>query len=139
MYYHEAMAAPDADKFKAAADAEIDSHFKRKHWRLVKRSDIPIGMTVIPTVWAMRRKRRILTGEIYKHKARLNVHGGKQVHGLNYWETHSPVVTWLAIRVLLVMSLILQWHAFQVDFVSAFPQADVECPMFVEIPKGYVC
>ena len=137
MYYHEAMAAPDRKEFVQAAKAELESHFTRKHWKLQKKKTLPKGTKLLPTVWAMRRKRRILTGEIYKYKARLNVHGGKQVHGENYWETHSPVVTWTSIRIGLILSLIHGWFAYQVDFVSAFPQADVECVMYLEIPKGY--
>lgn len=36
MYYHEAMRAPDANEFKRAANAEIQSYFGRKHWKLMK-------------------------------------------------------------------------------------------------------
>ncbi len=28
------------------------------------------------------------------------------------------------------------WHTQQVDFTLAYPQADVECPLYMEIPKG---
>lgn len=38
---------------------------------------------------------------------------------------------------LLILAVLNSWHAYQVDFVSAFPQADVECTMYVDIPKGY--
>ena len=30
----------------------------------------------------------------------LNVHGGKQTYGVNYFETYAPVVTWFAIRLM---------------------------------------
>jgi hypothetical protein len=33
---------------------------------------------------------------VKKHKAQLNLHGGKQVYGMNYFETYAPVVTWFA-------------------------------------------
>jgi hypothetical protein len=38
---------------------------------------------------AMRRNRRILSHKLYKWKARLNMHGGKQAHGADLWETNS--------------------------------------------------
>ena len=45
---------------------------------------------------------RISPGEVYKWKARLNVHGGKQEHGVNYWETYAPVIGWTTIRLFLI-------------------------------------
>ena len=50
----------------------------------------------------MRRKRNPTSGEIVKHKARLNLHGGIQKYGVNYYETRDPVVTWFAIRLMIV-------------------------------------
>jgi hypothetical protein len=52
----------------------------------------------------MRRKRDISTQEVYKWKARLNVHGGKQTKGLNYWETYAPVASWAAIRLIMTIA-----------------------------------
>ena len=85
----------------------------------------------------MKRKRRILSGEVYKWKARLNVHGGKQELGINYWQTYSPVVDWATIRLFLILSIINQWIWIQIDFVLAFPQAPIECKMYMEIPQGF--
>jgi hypothetical protein len=84
----------------------------------------------------MRRKRRIATQEVYKWKARLNVHGGKQTKFVNYWETYSPVVGWTTIRTFLILMVTNAWVSRQVDFVLAFPQADIECVMYMEVPKG---
>ena len=85
----------------------------------------------------MKRKRRIDTREVYRWKARLNVHGGKQQHGVNYWDTYAPVVTWSSIRLLLVLATMHSWETKQIDFVLAYPQADIECDMYMEIPKGF--
>ena len=76
------------------------------------------------------------TREVYKYKARLNIHGGMQKHGVNYWETYSPVVNWFSIRLCLALTLIFQWKTRQIDFVLAFPQADVECDLFMQLPRG---
>jgi hypothetical protein len=75
---------------------------------------------------------------VYKHKARINVHGGQQTYVVNYWETFSPVVNWFSIRLTLVLSLIYQWKTRQIDFVLAFPQADVECELDMELPRGLI-
>ena len=84
----------------------------------------------------MRRKRDITTNEIKKYKARLNLHGGKQVFGMNYYKTYAPVVTWFAIRLLIVIGIIFGWALRQVDFVMAYPQAPIECDMYMELPQG---
>ena len=85
----------------------------------------------------MKCKRRISTGKVYKWKARLNLHGGKQEHGINYWETYSATLAWPTICFLLSQSLIMGWHTKQIDFTLAYPQADAECQLYMEVPKGF--
>jgi len=137
MYLHEAMKAPDKDKFVEAMDKEISGQVGNKNFSIILRSDMPEGATLLPAVWAMRRKRRIATREVYKWKARLNIDGSKQVKGRDYDETYAPVASWASIRMLLVMSIIKGWHTRQLDYVMAYPQAPVERDVYMEIPKGY--
>ena len=106
MYLHEARRQPDWPQFQLAMKEEVQAHESRKHWKLIKRAALPVGVSVLPSVWSMKRKRRIATREIYKWKARLNVHGGKQVHGVNFWETYAPVVNWTSIRLHLILALL---------------------------------
>jgi hypothetical protein len=110
LYYNQAMKADDAVEFQNAMVTEADAHTRGGHWEVFKREDVPKGQDILPSVWAFKRKRRIDTREVYKHKARLNIHGGKQTHGVNYWETYSPVVNWFSIRLCLTFSLIFDWH-----------------------------
>jgi hypothetical protein len=137
MYYDQAMKEPDSKQFEQAMLDEVQTHTDLGNWEIVHKDEIPEGTSLLPAVWAMRRKRHIATREAYKWKARLNVHGGKQEHGVNYWETYSPVVSWTTIRLYLTLSILNKWATRQVDFVLAFPQADIECPMFMEIPRGF--
>jgi hypothetical protein len=137
LYMHEAMRQPDKKEFIKAMKKEVYSHEVNDHWERVKRTNIPKQHKVLPSVWAMKRKRRIATREVYKWKARLNIHGGKQEKGINYWETYSPMVTWNSIRTFLILAILNNWHTRQIDFVLAYPQADVECDMYMEIPRGF--
>ena len=136
LYYHQAMAAPDKIKWQEAMLKEFRSHCERKHWVPVTKEDIPAGTKILDSVWAMKRKRDILTQQITKWKARLNVHGGQQEHGVHYWETYAPVVNWFSIRLLLSQALANNWYTKQVDFVLAYPQADPECEMYMKLPRG---
>jgi Reverse transcriptase (RNA-dependent DNA polymerase) len=137
MYWDQALKQHDSAQFIEAAINEIATHQENGHWVLIPKSDIPSGTPVLDAVWSMKRKRRLLTNEVYKHKARLNVHGGQQEYGLNYWETYAPVVTWAAIRIILVLVLMYDWHTKQIDFVLAYPQANVECDIYMKIPRDF--
>eukprot|EP00957_Ditylum_brightwellii_P137548 10486078-Ditylum_brightwellii.AAC.1 len=57
-------------------------------------TQVPPGTKILDSVWAMKRKQDIKTQKIYRHKARLNVHGGQQEYGISYVDTYAPVVTW---------------------------------------------
>ena len=118
-------------------DKELADHEQRQHWKVVRRSQVPSGTKIVNMVWSMKRKRRIDTREIYKWKARLNVHGGQQQYGINYWETYAPVVMWTTLRFFFVLSLLRGWHTRQLDFVLAFPQAPVEVQLYMNFPQGY--
>jgi hypothetical protein len=136
LYLWEARKEPDFPKFLEAMQKEVDDHTREGHWRLVRRKDVPKGATVLPAVWSMKRKRRIATREVYKWKARINIDGSKQVYGVHYNETYSPVVAWPMTRFFLTQSLLNNWTTKQIDFVLAFPQAPVERDLYMEIPKG---
>jgi hypothetical protein len=136
MYYDQPLQQPDAMQFVNVVVKELNEHVDNKHWILVKRKDVPKKAQVLPFVWAMRHKRDLTTNKVIKHKARLNLHGGKQVNGMNYFETYAPVVTWFAIRLMIVFGIIFCWALWQVDFVMAYPQAPIETNIYMELPQG---
>ena len=137
LYWDQAMKAPDRAKFVKAVSTELDGHEKMGNYEPVPLSDVPKGTKLINMVWSMRRKRRIKTQEVYKWKARLNVHGGQQEHGVHYWDTYTPVVTWQTVRFFLILSILLGWQSRQLDFVMAYPQAPAEMPLYMRLPQGY--
>ncbi len=137
MYLHQAMKEPDKDEFIKAMQQEVDAQVKAGNFSIIPRSQVPKGATLLPAVWQMKRKRRILTHEVYKWKARLNIDGSRQVKGKDYWETYAPVATWGAIRLAMALAIINNWHSKQIDFVNAYIQAPVERDMYMEIPKGF--
>ena len=134
--YREAMAAPDKDKFRESMVKELESQMTMGVLKLTPRSKVPPTATILPAVWAFRRKRRQTTGEIYKWKGRLNIGGHRMREGIDYDLTYSPTASWPAIRLALSMVLLHGWHAKQVDYVLAYPQAPAARPMFMDIPRG---
>ncbi len=136
MYLNQALCQPDAPHFVEAVITEVNGHVNKKHWQLTKQSEVPPDIDVLPSVWSMRRKRDITTNEIKKYKACLNIHGGKQEYGMNYYETYAPVVTWFSIRLLIVIGILCGWALRQCDFIMAYPQAPIECDMYMQLPLG---
>ena len=104
MYLHQALCQPDAAECVKAVVKEVNGHVENHNWELVCHDQVPANIEVVPSVWALRCKCNLITNEITKYKARLNLHGRKQVYGINYYDTYAPVVTWFAIQLLLVLS-----------------------------------
>ena len=111
LYWDQAMKAPDRAKFVEAVGTELDGHEKMGNCEPVPLNQVPKGTKLIDMVWSMRHKRRIKTQEVYNWKARLNVHEGQQEHGVHYWDTYAPVVTWQIVRLFLILSILLGWQS----------------------------
>ena len=137
MYMDQAMKQPDRKQFIKAMVNEVTAHSNNGHWKLIFKSEVPHRTKVPPLVWAMKRKRRIATWEVYKWKVRLNLHGGKQEYGVNYWESYAATLAWPPIRFMLSLSIIKSWHTRQIDFTLAYPKADVECELYMDLSKGF--
>ena len=135
-YLHEAQREPDYKQFAEAMVKEIVNQWDNANFKLRLRSELKKGTPILPGVWALKRKRRILSGEVYKHKARWNLDGSKQVFGRDYEETYAPVAQWPVIRLMLIEALKHNYVTKQLDFVQAFPQAPISKKQFVELPKG---
>ena len=103
LYHHQAMRQPDREEFKRAMDNEIKDQMKNVNFTVLRRKDLPPDTQTLPTVWKMKRKRDISSGQILKHKDRLNIDGSKMRKGIHYDETYSPVANWSSVRILLTL------------------------------------
>jgi hypothetical protein len=97
---------------------------------------MPDDAQIVPSVWSIRRKGDLTTNKITKHKACLNLHGGKQVYGMNYYETYAPVVSWFAIRLMIIFGILFDWSLRQVDFIMAYSQAPIKMDIYMELTQG---
>ena len=123
----------DHKQFFQAMEVELEDHKERNHWTLMEQKDLPIGTKTIMAIWSFKRK-MFLDGSLNKHKARLCAHGGQQTWGLDYWDTYAPVVTWASVCLLLIVAKIHGLQSKSIDFVLAFPQADLDVPVYMELP-----
>jgi hypothetical protein len=136
LYLQQALRQPDAKEFVQAVIKEVNGHVDCNNWTLKKRREVPEDVQIIPSVWLMQCKRDLTTNEIKSHKPRLNLHGRKQIYGMNYYETYAPVVTWFAIRIMIIFGIIFCWALHQVDFTMAYLQALIEMDIYMELPQG---
>ena len=56
---------------------------------------------------------------------------------MDYWETYSPVVNWISVRLLLSLPLILNLESRSIDFFLIFPQADLDEDIYTEPLFGF--
>ncbi len=121
MYLQQALKQPDAKEFVQAVIKEVNGHVDSNNWMLQKWSNVPEDIQIVSSLWSLQCKCNLTTNELKSHKNRLNLHGVKQVYGMNYFETYAPAVTWFTIRLMITFRIIFCWALQQVDFVMAYP------------------
>ena len=99
--YQDAMNSPDSKRWLEAKKSEMDSMYQNKVWTLV---DLPEGVKPIGCKWVFKKKTD-MDGNVQTYKARLVVKGFKQIHGIDYDETFSPVAMVKSIRILLATAV----------------------------------
>ena len=120
---------------------------KRLTWSVASRSkSIAKGKQVIPETWT-HEKKRLTDGTLRKDKARFCVHGDlqkisnkKMQEAVDSSEvltereikepldTHLPVVSWVTVRLMMILGLILSLQFKQIDFSNAFFSRSVREP-----------
>jgi len=133
MTLKEALLQPDREHFLTAMRKELTDHVTRKHWKVIPISSVPSHKHCLPMVWSMKRKRNPV-GEIIKWKARLCAGGHRSVEFVDYWDTYYPVVSWQTIRLIFTLAIVNNWHIHSINFVLAFPQADIQTDIYMKSP-----
>ena len=128
--------ALDKDKFLGCQADEINSLYPLDIMDAYPTSTLPPKAKLLSSIWSYRRK-RLPNGVLSKYKSRLCINGKEQAFGRYYWETYAPIAAWSTIRLLLYLSTIMNLSTRQVDYSSAFPQADLDIPVYMRAPQGW--
>jgi hypothetical protein len=109
MYLQQVLKQPNAKKFVQAVIKEVNGHVDSNNWMLQKQSNVDEDIQIVPSVWSLQCRHDLTMNKVKSHKARLNLHGKKQVYRMDYFETYTPVVTWFAIRLMIIFGIIFCW------------------------------
>ena len=131
--YRDAMKHPDREKWEEAIQQELSSHTKQGTWRPTR---LPPGRKAIGCRWVFKAKRNDCN-EIIRHKARLVVQGFSQQEGIDFTETYAPTVQYRSIKLLLAIAAQDDLEIKQIDFDTAFLNAELQEDIYMKIPEGY--
>jgi Reverse transcriptase (RNA-dependent DNA polymerase) len=133
MTYTEAMARPDSAECLGAMQSEIQSMYDNQVWNLV---DLLEGVRPIENKWVFKRKSD-MDGNLTAYKARLVTKGYKQIEGIDFDETFSPVVMFKSIRILLAIVAFHDYEISQMDVKTAFLNGDLQEDVYMTQPMGF--
>src|SRR5215216_4215693 len=100
MNYEEAMMSLDSAKWLEAKKSEMGSMYENKVWTLV---DLPDDRQATDNKWIFKKKTDA-DGNVTVYKARLVSKGYRQVQGVDYDETFSPVAKLKSVRIMLAIA-----------------------------------
>ncbi|KAK8979703.1 hypothetical protein V6N11_027738 [Hibiscus sabdariffa] len=128
--YQEAVASPDSEKWLEAMRSEMDSMSENQVWTLV---EPPEGIKPIGCKWVFKKKTD-MDGNVQTYKGRLVAKGFRQIHGVDYDETFSPVAMIKSIRILLAVAAFHDYEIWQMDVKTAFLNGKLEEDVYMTQP-----
>ncbi|KAK8562295.1 hypothetical protein V6N12_010379 [Hibiscus sabdariffa] len=132
--YQEVVSSPDSEKWLEAMRSEMDSMSDNQVWTLV---EPPEGIKPIGCKWVFKKKTD-MDGNVQIYKGRLVAKGYRQIHGIDYDETFSPVAMFKSIRILLAIAAFHDYEIWQMDVKTAFLNGKLEEDVYMTQPEGFV-
>jgi hypothetical protein len=132
--YAEAMMDPDSKKSQSAMRSEIDSMGDNQVWNLF---DPPDGVKAIACKWIYKKKKG-MAGNVHIYKAQLVAKGFRQVQGVDYNETFSPVAMLISIRIILAIAAYFDYEIWQMDVKIAFLNGNLDEDVYMIQLEGFV-
>ena len=132
--YDEAMMSPDSDKWLEAMKFEMGSMYENQVWTLV---DLPNDRKAVENKWIFKKKTDA-NGNVTVYKARLVAKGFRQIQGVDYDETFSPVAMLKSVRIMLAIAAFFDYEIWQMDVKTAFLNGNIEEELYMIQRKGFV-
>ena len=112
---------------------EYKSLEEKGTWSIVEdESKVP---SALPTHTVFKVKR--LPGGVFERcKTRVVAGGNYQTYGVDYHDTHAPVVDFATVRVFLRLAVLFGWKRMQIDVKTAFLNGELEEEIYIRSPRG---
>ena len=106
--------------------------YENKVWTL---TDLPNDRRAIENKWIFKKKTDA-NGNVTIYKARLVAKGYRQVQGVDYDETFSPVAKLKSVRIMLAIAA--YYEIWQMDVKTAFLNGFLKEELYMMQPEGFV-
>ena len=110
----------------------MGSMYDNKVWTLV---DLPDDQQAIENKWIFKKKTDA-DGNVTVYKARLVTKGFRQVQGVDYNETFSPVAMLKSVRIMLVITAF--YEIWQMDVKTTILNGFLKEELYMMQPQGFV-
>ena len=134
--YDEAMNGPDAPYWKKAVEEELESLRTNDTWS-EEAADGVHPRDIVRGVWVFKIKQND-KGEVIRFKARFCARGYTQLKGVNYEETHAPVVRMQNVLLLMALAAEMGLELMQNDVDTAYLYGEIDALVYITPPEGYV-
>ena len=84
------------------------------------------------------QKKTDMDGHVHTYKGRLFAKDFKQIHGIDYGETFSPIAMFKSIRILLAIATYYDYDIWQMDVKIAFLNGNLLWDVYMTSPEGFV-
>ena len=124
-----AMSLPECREWRSAELDEYNAHEENSTFG--PPTQLPPGFKAIPTAMVYKIKRG------GRYKVRVVVRGYRMTAGIDFNETFAPVARITSIRMLLALAAKYDLELQQADISTAFLAADMDCDVYVTLPRGF--
>lgn len=128
----EALSGSQVEEWRDAMLEELPNMEAQSTWEIVKRQR---ECYVIGSRWVFAVKK--VDGKVVRFKARLVAQGFRQMYGIDYQETFSPVVQRKTLRILMAIAIENDWEMVHLDVVGAYLNSDLDTVIYMEQPPGF--
>ena len=119
-----AMASHEVIQWKKAADEEMKNLRNLNCWRIIPKTDLAPGTPIMGSRWTFRYKTDS-SGNLTRYRSRLVVKVYSQIQGINYFESFSPVASFVTIRTLFALTALPHFNVYQYDVQVAWADGNL--------------